>query len=266
MDSSKLRVGPGVDPDSSAFASPFDHLLHAYVPKDHEIAARQAVYNAAALAALAALCAGAFFASSILEPFLLPILWAVLTGFLLHPHKAAVSLSAKRWLERAAEADRPLLLHCAVSGVSGAVALCDALGSYLMGLWRTLLAVAAVAVALLFMVGLEKKLYFPPIFSFDKSSRPFQASANQNAVALVCDLASRFQSAAAALSVLGAHHQGQQEGEPVGGVQDGQGGGRRLEAGGEVAHEGNGVLVGGGLERKMEDYLINEKIGGKKCF
>ncbi len=156
MDSSKLRVGPGVDPDSSAFASPFDHLLHAYVPKDHEIAARQAVYNAAALAALAALCAGAFFASSILEPFLLPILWAVLTGFLLHPHKAAVSLSAKRWLERAAEADRPLLLHCAVSGVSGAVALCDALGSYLMGLWRTLLAVAAVAVALLFMVGPKK--------------------------------------------------------------------------------------------------------------
>ncbi len=151
-----MRVGPGVDPDSSAFASPFDHLLHAYVPKDHEIAARQAVYNAAALAALAALCAGAFFASSILEPFLLPILWAVLTGFLLHPHKAAVSLSAKRWLERAAEADRPLLLHCAVSGVSGAVALCDALGSYLMGLWRTLLAVAAVAVALLFMVGPKK--------------------------------------------------------------------------------------------------------------
>ncbi len=64
----------------------------------------------------------------------------------------------------------------------------------------------------------------------------------------------------------GAHHQGQQEGEPVGGVQDGQGGGRRLEAGGEVAHEGDGVLVGGGLERKMEDYLINEKIGENKVF
>ena len=66
----------------SSFVSPLDNFLH-YVPKEQETAVRQALYNAAALALLALLGVGAFYSCVVLEPFLLPLFWAVLTGFVL---------------------------------------------------------------------------------------------------------------------------------------------------------------------------------------
>ena len=169
-----------VDVSLSA-ASPFDHVLHAFVPKDHSIAARQAIYNAAAIASLAALLLAAFAAAAVLEPFLAPILWAVLSGFLLHPHKASVSTAAKKALAEAAIARRPILLSSLLGILRGVILLCDGLGCYLIGLWRTLLAVAAVALSLLFL-----------------------ASANQNFVAFFYEAISYVHSLSRTLSLLDA--------------------------------------------------------------
>ncbi len=162
-------------------ASPFDNFLNAYVPKEHEIAARQAAYNAVALASLAALATGAYLVAFILEPFLVPIFWAVLTGFLLHPYQAMVSRAAKQWLRRAAAASRPLTITVLADILGGTVLMCDGLGCHLLQLWRTLLAVALVAAGLLAL-----------------------ATANQNAVLLFYDVLTTVESACQSLAVMDA--------------------------------------------------------------
>ena len=78
--------------DSTAFtelstlASPLDHVFR-HVPKAHEKALRQAVYNIIAAATFGGICFAAYYVLVVLEPFIMPMFWAVMTGFVIHPYK-----------------------------------------------------------------------------------------------------------------------------------------------------------------------------------
>ena len=64
----------------------------------------QALYNAAAMALLVLLAVGAFYSAVVLEPFLLPLFWAVLTGFVLFPYKQSLANALHGAIEHLAKA------------------------------------------------------------------------------------------------------------------------------------------------------------------
>ena len=101
LDSSKLGGFPGsaantataaagVTADMSTFSSPFDNFLN-YVPKEHEVAVRQALFNAIAFVVFLALGVGTYYVFIILEPFMMPLFWAILP-LLLHISRAVIKI------------------------------------------------------------------------------------------------------------------------------------------------------------------------------
>ena len=83
----------------STLASPLDHVFR-HVPKAHEKALRQAVYNVIAAATLGGICFAAYYVQVVLEPFIMPMIWALLTGFVIHPYKTQLADRLRNQLRR----------------------------------------------------------------------------------------------------------------------------------------------------------------------
>ncbi|KAK3925418.1 Transmembrane protein 245 [Frankliniella fusca] len=65
----------------------------------HEKAVKNALYNALAMLLLVVCCAALYALFFILDPFLKPLLWALLLGSVLHPFKYSLVYSVKNWLD-----------------------------------------------------------------------------------------------------------------------------------------------------------------------
>ncbi|XP_037517363.1 transmembrane protein 245 isoform X2 [Rhipicephalus sanguineus] len=86
--------------------SPFEIL--SFVPQGHEKALKLAVYNTATLVFAAFVSAAGVAVYFILQPFLGPLLWALLFGSVLHPFKRSLCLLLGGWLDALREAGTPL--------------------------------------------------------------------------------------------------------------------------------------------------------------
>ncbi len=149
MDSSRIQ---DVSSGAPAFVSPFDNFLH-YVPKEHELAVRQALYNAAALALLAGIAYGAYYVGVILEPFLLPIFWALLTGFVLHPYKTAVAERVRQTLQFLSESPRPAAVVGLYLIAEAFLRACETVGYFFVLKWRVFLSLAASTFVSLYLIS-----------------------------------------------------------------------------------------------------------------
>ena len=94
----------------STFSSPLDHVLR-HVPKSHEKALRQSVYNVICAAVFAVAFFAAYHVFLVLEPFVIPIFWAVLTGFVIHPYKTRLA----EWLRQLWVSYRYIELYASVT-------------------------------------------------------------------------------------------------------------------------------------------------------
>jgi hypothetical protein len=74
--------------DMTSAASP---LAFLHLPKEDEAALRQAIYMVVAVGFCSLVMVFLYYACLVLESFLIPLLWAGLTGFVLHPHKASMA-------------------------------------------------------------------------------------------------------------------------------------------------------------------------------
>lgn len=89
--------------------SPFVERVISLLPRGHEEAMKQAFYNVAAIF-LFILMAGATMAVYfILEPFVKPLLWAILVGSVLHPVKQKSVVVTSNWLSELREANTLLI-------------------------------------------------------------------------------------------------------------------------------------------------------------
>lgn len=86
--------------------SPFEFLN--LVPQGHEKALKHAVYNTATLVFAAFVSAAGVAVYFILQPFLGPLLWALLFGSVLHPFKRSLCLLLNGWLDALRETSTPL--------------------------------------------------------------------------------------------------------------------------------------------------------------
>lgn len=74
-------------PQSDYIKSPFEHVFNYLIPQGHEKALRHALYNALALFLLMVCTSVGYAVCFIMEPFMKPLLWALLCGSVLHPFK-----------------------------------------------------------------------------------------------------------------------------------------------------------------------------------
>ena len=89
--------------------SPFVERVISLLPRGHEEAMKQAFYNVAAIF-LFILMAGATMAVYfILEPFMKPLLWAILIGSILHPIKQKSAVATCNWLSQLQEENTLLI-------------------------------------------------------------------------------------------------------------------------------------------------------------
>ena len=94
----------------SELRSPFVDRVINLIPQGHEDAMKQAFYNVAAICLFIALSAASMSVYFILEPFVKPLLWAMLIGSVLHPLKQKSVIVAKSWLSQLSDNNTPLVL------------------------------------------------------------------------------------------------------------------------------------------------------------
>lgn len=99
--------------NGAEFRSPFVERVFQlganWLPRGHEEAMKQAFYNVTAIFFFVLLCSATMAVYFILEPFVKPLLWAILVGSVLHPLKHRSVIMTKGWLTKMNE-DNTLLL------------------------------------------------------------------------------------------------------------------------------------------------------------
>ncbi|KAG8226009.1 hypothetical protein J437_LFUL015935, partial [Ladona fulva] len=127
------------------FLSPFDTMFN-FIPQGHEKALKHALYNALAIFLMMICVSGVIAVFYILEPFIKPLLWALLCGSVLYPLKQTLADILKRWLEELDHSSTPLvfgmiLVPIQVVDAMSEWALCAALYRWklLLGLFSSLI-------------------------------------------------------------------------------------------------------------------------------
>ncbi|XP_046397197.1 transmembrane protein 245 isoform X2 [Ischnura elegans] len=96
--------------------SPFDSMLN-FIPQGHEKALKHALYNAIAMFLMAVCVSGIIALFYILEPFMKPLLWAVLCGSVLYPFKLSLANIIAMWLQEMNDRSRLLIFGLALAPI-----------------------------------------------------------------------------------------------------------------------------------------------------
>lgn len=89
--------------------SPFVERVISLLPRGHEEAMKQAFYNVAAICLFFMMAGAAMAVYFILEPFVKPLLWAILVGSVLHPLKQKSAVVTSNWLSQLKECNTLLI-------------------------------------------------------------------------------------------------------------------------------------------------------------
>lgn len=102
--------------------------MFSYIPPSHEKVAKQALFNVAALAFVLVFLAVAFATYNVFQPFMRPLVWALLLGTVMHPVKRRLTLAARDWLGELQRSQTPLFMHLLLAPAWAFDATTDAIG------------------------------------------------------------------------------------------------------------------------------------------
>lgn len=115
------------------FSLPFSIFKNiGSLPQGHEKPLKHALYNAVALLLLFLCCAAAWALYIILEPFIKPLIWAVLVGSVLHPLKDSLAKRFRSWFDKIDDSGTPLILGLCVIPVNIVNDLSEFIGGKLL--------------------------------------------------------------------------------------------------------------------------------------
>lgn len=100
---------------SNISRSSFKFDISNLLPEGHEKAFKQAFYNVAAIVFVLFILVACVAVYYVLEPFLSPLLWAVLFGSVLHPFKQSMTVIVKQWLLSLQSSGTPLTVGALTS-------------------------------------------------------------------------------------------------------------------------------------------------------
>ena len=122
--------------DSTSFASPFDDFFQRYLPKEHEKTLRNSFLQAIALVTVGGLFFGLYYVYNILEPFCVPLLWALLSGIVLHPYKKIITRAVKSAVDNVVRNDETIVAALGISLMEGVDKVADCIGTYFIKNWK----------------------------------------------------------------------------------------------------------------------------------
>ncbi|XP_067143203.1 transmembrane protein 245 isoform X1 [Centruroides vittatus] len=122
-----------------------------FLPQGHEKALKQAFYNTAAILLVLIVFVGAVAVYFVLEPFLRPLLWAVLFGSVLHPFKASLAYVFKNWLQGLQTTNTPLVVGSIVMPFRFVDGMSETVGDFLLKYIKAIV-VVSVGIPILLLV------------------------------------------------------------------------------------------------------------------
>lgn len=142
--------------------SPLDgifNIIGGGLPQGHDKPLKQAVYNAVALLLLFLCCAAGWALFLILEPFIKPLMWALLVGSVLHPLKRSLRDKFQDWFQTLETTHTPVVLGILLLPINIANNISEFIGD-------TLLRHIKLIVSLSFFIIFVPILYFytPSLF------------------------------------------------------------------------------------------------------
>ncbi|KAF0304956.1 Transmembrane protein 245 [Amphibalanus amphitrite] len=129
---------------AGAVRTPLESVF-SYIPPTHEKGVKQALFNVAALAGVITVSAIGLATYAVFQPFVKPLLWALLLGTVTHPVKRRLTAAARRWLADLERSGSPLFLHALLAPLWAFDAATDAIGDAAV---RHIRALAAFVVAI----------------------------------------------------------------------------------------------------------------------
>lgn len=112
----------------NAFNNVWNFLGGSLGLQGHEKALKNALYNALAMLLLVVCCAAFYALFFILDPFIKPLLWALLLGSVLHPFKYSLVYSVKNWLDILETRGTPIAVAFVMIPVSAFDRISDQIG------------------------------------------------------------------------------------------------------------------------------------------
>ncbi|KAI4468773.1 transmembrane protein [Holotrichia oblita] len=125
------------------YRSPLENIINIFgsLPQGHDKPVKQAVYNALALFLLFLGCAAACALYLILEPFIKPLMWALLVGSVLHPLKYKLAQRFKSWFDGLDESNTPVVFGILLVPVNVIDNISELLGNKLLNHLKIIISV-----------------------------------------------------------------------------------------------------------------------------
>ncbi|XP_043273507.1 transmembrane protein 245 isoform X2 [Venturia canescens] len=113
--------------------TPMDNLLNVWssFSAGHEKALKQGIYNALALFLLCIICTAGWGLYIILNPFVKPLIWALLCGSALFPFKFYLTNAVQSWFDANENSPQPLVINLVMIPVTIVDRLSENIGSFL---------------------------------------------------------------------------------------------------------------------------------------
>ena len=122
--------------DLASLASPFDDFFQKYIPREHEKALRNCFIQALAFIFICGILFGLFYVYSILDPFCVPLFWALLTGTVLHPYKRKMTNSLRQSLESLRKSEKTMAVAVGASLFRNGDGLAVLVAEQLLRSWK----------------------------------------------------------------------------------------------------------------------------------
>lgn len=129
------------------YRSPLESIFNVIgtLPQGHDKPVKQALYNAVAFFLLFVCCAAGCALYMILEPFIKPLIWAVLVGSALHPLKYSLRFKFQSWFETLSTTNTPVVFGIVLLPFDIINDLSEFLGEIL---WKRLKLISAFCIAI----------------------------------------------------------------------------------------------------------------------
>lgn len=131
--------------------SPLENIFNIIsgLPQGHDKPVKHAFYNALAIFLLVLCCAAGWALYIILEPFIKPLIWALLVGSVLHPLKHKLAYLFRSWFDSLESARTPIMLGIILLPINIVNNMSEFIGSKLLKHIKIIMAVTITVPAVL---------------------------------------------------------------------------------------------------------------------
>lgn len=157
------------------YRSPLENIINIFgsLPQGHDKPVKQAVYNALALFLLFLGGAAGCALYLILEPFIKPLMWALLVGSVLHPLKYKLAQRFRSWFDTLEKSNTPVVFGLMLVPINVVDNISELLGNKLLNHLKVIISIIVIIPTLHLIYYYTPKIFINFIFHFSHCSSYF---------------------------------------------------------------------------------------------